>query len=103
MGNHLDKRVAFLWRIGCRSGGDAGRMGPAGGIRRGPAIGAGKATAPKTEKAAGLTRLVMMDQTYRPVVVRVMPWGGSQMPRESLLEREWLVTNGLGGYSSGTV
>lgn len=33
-----------------------------------------------------------------------MPWGGrSEVERESLLTREWLVTNGLGGYASGTI
>src|ERR1700692_2959877 len=32
-----------------------------------------------------------------------MPWDGAQMSREVLLNREWLVTNGLGGYASGTV
>ncbi len=32
-----------------------------------------------------------------------MPWDGAQMSRELLLNREWLVTNGLGGYASGTV
>ena len=38
-----------------------------------------------------------------PVVVRAMPWDGAHMSRDLLLEREWLVTNGLGGYASGTV
>jgi predicted glycogen debranching enzyme len=33
-----------------------------------------------------------------------MPWAGSEeVERESLLTREWLVTNGLGGYASGTI
>jgi predicted glycogen debranching enzyme len=35
-------------------------------------------------------------------VVRTMPWDGSGDP-EPLVTREWLVTNGLGGYASGTV
>src|SRR5205814_1172091 len=38
----------------------------------------------------------------RPIV-RAMPWDGRRMSREVLLTREWLVTNGLGGYASGTV
>ena len=38
-----------------------------------------------------------------PTVVRTMPWDGAQTSREILLNREWLVTNGLGGYASGTV
>lgn len=38
-------------------------------------------------------------------LVRHMPWKRSQndADREALLTREWLVTNGLGGYASGTV
>src|SRR5438105_7199116 len=35
-------------------------------------------------------------------LVRVMPWEPHAEP-EPLLTREWLVTNGLGGYASGTV
>ena len=41
-------------------------------------------------------------ETIRPVI-RSMPWDGAQMSRELLLTREWLVTNGLGGYASGTI
>src|SRR6202049_4394105 len=37
------------------------------------------------------------------VVVRAMPWDGAQMSRELLLDREWLLANGLGGYASGTI
>ncbi|HEV2840773.1 MAG TPA: amylo-alpha-1,6-glucosidase [Chthoniobacterales bacterium] len=36
-------------------------------------------------------------------VTRSMPWDAAQTSREILLNREWLVTNGLGGYASGTV
>src|SRR3569623_1386856 len=37
-------------------------------------------------------------------LVRRMPWGQAQSAiSEPLLTREWLVTNGLGGYASGTV
>ncbi len=41
-------------------------------------------------------------ETHQPIV-RAMPWDGKKMSREVLLTREWLVTNGLGGYASGTV
>ncbi|HEX3817607.1 MAG TPA: amylo-alpha-1,6-glucosidase [Chthoniobacterales bacterium] len=34
---------------------------------------------------------------------RIMSWAGEQSSREQLLSREWLVSNGLGGYASGTV
>jgi predicted glycogen debranching enzyme len=33
---------------------------------------------------------------------RLMPWDAAES-REILLSREWLVTNGLGGYASGTI
>ena len=37
-------------------------------------------------------------------VVRCMSWSGeNQAEAELLLRREWLVTNGLGGYASGTI
>src|SRR3954464_7218010 len=38
-----------------------------------------------------------------PTVVRSMPWSSSEASREILLNREWIVTNGLGGYASGSV
>ena len=38
-----------------------------------------------------------------PTVVRTMPWDPAETSREILLNREWLVTNGLGGYASGSV
>src|SRR5207245_7763971 len=37
-------------------------------------------------------------------LVHRMPWrGGQTNDPASLVDREWLVTNGLGGYASGTV
>src|SRR3954452_8884274 len=36
-------------------------------------------------------------------LVRHMPWAPKSRNRDALLTREWLVTNGLGGYASGTV
>jgi predicted glycogen debranching enzyme len=36
--------------------------------------------------------------------VLTRPWQpGERQPLDALLEREWLVTNGLGGYASGTI
>ena len=46
-----------------------------------------------------LTELV----SYKPRVVRSLKWGRENQPRENLLSLEWLVTNGLGGYASGTI
>src|SRR5437588_5523009 len=34
---------------------------------------------------------------------RSMPWDKASHSREVLLAREWLVTNGLGGFASGTI
>jgi len=36
-------------------------------------------------------------------LVRRIPWPGRDGAERSLATREWLVTNGLGGYASGTV
>src|SRR5947209_15220646 len=44
-----------------------------------------------------------MDRGYKPAAVRKMEWDGAERSREVLLNREWIVTNGLGGYSSGTI
>src|SRR6267143_2148001 len=42
-------------------------------------------------------------RSSEPIVVRSMIWDPKHPSREVLLNREWLVTNGLGGYASGTV
>src|SRR3982750_3525094 len=44
-----------------------------------------------------------MDSSYTPATVRTLQWHPRESPREVLLNREWIVTNGLGGYGSGTV
>jgi len=36
-------------------------------------------------------------------IVRPVQWEPSEAGRQSLVEKEWLVTNGLGGYASGTI
>ncbi len=45
----------------------------------------------------------LSSKTREPVVVRSMKWDRAEASREILLNREWIVTNGLGGYASGTV
>jgi predicted glycogen debranching enzyme len=40
---------------------------------------------------------------HNAAVLRTMRWDPRTMSREELLNREWIVTNGLGGYSSGTI
>lgn len=42
-------------------------------------------------------------QEGRPTTVRKLQWDPRESSREILLEREWIVTNGLGGYASGTI
>jgi predicted glycogen debranching enzyme len=44
-----------------------------------------------------------MDSRHRPLVVRTAVHNAAKASREELLEREWIVSNGLGGYASGTV
>jgi predicted glycogen debranching enzyme len=44
-----------------------------------------------------------MDSRHKPVVVRTAVHDGAKASREELLEREWIVTNGLGAYASATV
>ena len=46
-----------------------------------------------------------IDETHTvpAALVRRMAWPAAAADRDPLLTREWLVTNGLGGYSSGTV
>jgi predicted glycogen debranching enzyme len=36
-------------------------------------------------------------------ILNTMPWAGRNEQPERLLTREWLVTNGLGGYASGSI
>ena len=44
-----------------------------------------------------------MDRTPQAAVVRTITWDADKNLPENLLDREWLVTNGLGGYASGTL
>src|SRR3712207_9528389 len=44
-----------------------------------------------------------MNQDLIDRVVRQVPWTPGAADPTPLVEREWLVTNGLGGYASGTV
>ncbi len=44
-----------------------------------------------------------MTQETEPFTVRRMAWDPAHMSRDLLLNREWIVTNGLGGYASGTI
>jgi predicted glycogen debranching enzyme len=44
-----------------------------------------------------------VDSPGLDVLVRQMPWERPSAAAEPLVAREWLVTNGLGGYASGTV
>jgi len=43
------------------------------------------------------------EKRHRTPQLRIMPWSAKNRSRELLLTREWLVTNGLGGYASGTI
>jgi len=47
--------------------------------------------------------VILKSMRNGPSVTRTMPWDCDESSRELLLNREWLVTNGLGGYASGSV
>src|SRR5687767_8234243 len=57
----------------------------------------------KPDRAANRKKDMRPKLSSNPVVVRSMAWDPTDPSRELLLNREWLVTNGLGGYASGTV
>src|SRR5438477_12001961 len=59
--------------------------------------------APSRRPNRGANRKRDMDAKNEPVVTRSMSWDAAQPSREILLNREWLVTNGPGGYASGPV
>ncbi|MGH7938118.1 MAG: glycogen debranching enzyme N-terminal domain-containing protein, partial [Bryobacteraceae bacterium] len=44
-----------------------------------------------------------LDEAHHIPQPRIIPWEAGRSEHELLLSREWLVTNGLGGYASGTV
>ncbi|MEP6915352.1 MAG: glycogen debranching enzyme N-terminal domain-containing protein, partial [Acidobacteriota bacterium] len=44
-----------------------------------------------------------MDETKPPDLTRTIPYPLDRPPQDPMPRREWLVTNGLGGYASGTV
>ena len=46
--------------------------------------------------------MTVMDQSGAELV-RALQWDSTPEGRRSLVDKEWLVTNGLGGYASGTV
>jgi hypothetical protein len=56
----------------------------------------------QSEKAAK-TGMTLRSLQNRSTVVRTMAWDCAETSREILLNREWIVTNGLGGYASGSV
>src|SRR5689334_11351789 len=62
-------------------------------------------SAPPHEQDRVVNRRIEVEQkpNSNPAVIRSMVWDPAHPSREVLLNREWLVTNGLGGYSSGTV
>jgi predicted glycogen debranching enzyme len=53
-------------------------------------------------ETSGTAVATVAPQIHDEVLTR--PWQpGERRPLDDLLEREWLVTNGLGGYASGTI
>src|SRR5512140_795393 len=102
MGDALDQRIAALWSARCRSRRNTGLLAFAGRSGCGLVSNRQRSTA-KTETAPSGRKSTLMRNTYVATTVRAMEWDPTHMSREVLLNREWIVTNGLGGYASGTV
>src|SRR5689334_17482922 len=49
------------------------------------------------------TRIASQQRMTEPLIRRLPYTPSERVAVEPLLTREWLVTNGLGGYSSGTI
>src|SRR6188508_2251361 len=47
--------------------------------------------------------MAVMEPRLETELVRRLRWAPTDEGRQSLVEKEWLVTNGLGGYASGTI
>src|SRR6188508_1569502 len=47
--------------------------------------------------------MAVMEPRLETELVRRLRWAPTDEGRQSLVCKEWLVTNGLGGYASGTV
>src|ERR1051325_8289458 len=56
-----------------------------------------------TQSAVAPTLKVRATDDSRVNLVRKIRWDPTDDGRRSLAEKEWLVTNGLGGYASGTL
>src|SRR5262249_46350344 len=60
----------------------------------------GSSVDPNLDAASGLMNRQL--EKAGPII-RALPWDAAKSSRDDLLNREWLVTNGLGGYGSGTI
>src|SRR5204862_2744783 len=93
-------------RPGRRRIADSERVGaPAGAARRARRCLSGRLqNASPAGETAHLNMTVCMHHPSITRIVRRVPWSAdaSRSP-EPLLAREWIVTNGLGGYASGTI
>src|SRR5215210_2360795 len=101
MENFVDERSGALRRTRLVRSAERSPSRSARGSGRGPPSGAENHCAPRgaEEETSG----VKLKLRNGPTVVRSMPWQTDERSRELLLNREWLVTNGLGGYASGSV
>src|SRR5215210_6680613 len=101
MENFVDERSGALRRTRLVRSAERSPSRSARGSGRGPSSGAGNhSAAPGAEEGTAEVKLKLRNG---PTVVRTMPWQCDERSRELLLNREWLVTNGLGSYASGSV
>src|SRR5690242_1852626 len=99
MADDMDERIGEIWGLGSTCNRPRPRLDSVRGGNGGVASSRHEQTAQRAETA--LTDIVM--QESRPTTVRALQWDAREKSREILLNREWIVTNGLGGYASGTI
>src|SRR5690242_8326866 len=99
MGNTVVERCAALWRPRRKRCRYASELDIASPRRRRIATCPGACASSQTEIKGPMNRAA--DEAHD--LVRNLAWDLANASREILLEREWIVTNALGGYASGTV
>src|SRR5215475_3700966 len=57
----------------------------------------------ETQSPVARTLKVRATDDWKVNLVREIHWAPTEEGRRSLADKEWLVTNGLGGYASGTL
>src|SRR5881398_1171839 len=103
MGDAMDIRVSTVRWARRRATCHTGAMALASRSSSGVAFDSGKGSPSQAKTPPLGFKIRPTNMLNNPGVVRRMAWDPGQTSREVLLSREWIVTNGLGGYASGTI